>query len=99
MCEVTGYKPRTTFWEDFSIAEFYGTDSIKNTYKKIFNEWNSNYIYLTELTMVLNWKVWYWHEQNGIVADIYNKLYRQTNQFATEMLKGNELIYFLRTVD
>ena len=28
-----GYKPITTFWEDFSIAEKFGIDAIKNTDK------------------------------------------------------------------
>ena len=32
-----GYKPITTFWEDFSIAEKFGIDAIKNTYNKVFN--------------------------------------------------------------
>ena len=34
--EMTGYKPMTTFYMDFSIADMVGVDAIKDTYNRIF---------------------------------------------------------------
>ena len=57
---MTGYQPQTTFWDDFNIAEAYGSAAIRDTYNRIMNGWSDNYIYLTELVIVLNWNIWYW---------------------------------------
>lgn len=35
---MTGYEPKTTFWEDFSTADKFGIDAIKETYNRAFNE-------------------------------------------------------------
>ena len=53
MAEYLGYKPLTTLWEDFSIAESFGTAAIKDTASRAFNAWKNNYKYLTELIMVI----------------------------------------------
>lgn len=41
--EFCGYKPITTFWQDFSIAEKFGDRAIENTYQKVKSEWKDNY--------------------------------------------------------
>ena len=63
---MTGYKPITTFWTDFSIAEKFGVAAIIDTCKRALCEWKDNYKYLTELVMVLNHKIWQWYEVNDI---------------------------------
>ena len=90
--------PRTTFWMDFSIADCVGTEAVKETYERIFNEFNTNAEYLTELVIVLKWKIWDWYEKNGPLAEIYNELYEKADQFALATL-DDELAYFLKTVD
>ena len=55
---MNDYQMMTTFWSDFSIADRFGARAIKDTYERAFNEWKDNYQYLTELVMVLNWKIW-----------------------------------------
>ena len=52
-----GYTPKTTFWEDFSIADKFGLAAVKDTYNRAFDAWKSDHIYLTELVLVLNWKI------------------------------------------
>ena len=99
MCEMTGYVPKTTFWEDFSIAEYFGTEPIKETFKHAFNGWKNNVVYLTELVMVLNWKIWYWYEQNEELGKLYNDLYEKAGQYAYDNLRGDARQYFMRTVD
>ena len=44
-----GYTQITTFYSDFSIADNFGIDAVKDTYKRAFKNWKSNYKYLTEL--------------------------------------------------
>lgn len=98
--EMSGYEPKTTFWGDFSIADMFGEKAVKDTFNRAFNEWQSNVEYLTELVMVLNWKIWYHHE-NGheSLARLYNDLWEQADQWALENLKGDDKSYFLRTTD
>jgi len=94
-----GYKQITTFFQDFSIADNFGVSAIKDTYKRAFNEWKSNYKYLTELVMVLNWKIWEHNEKNEEYAKVYNELWEKTDAYACENLKGEELSYFYSTTD
>ena len=103
--EITGYKPQTTFWEDFSIAEKFSEKAVRDTFEKAFAEWKSNHIYLTELVMVLNWKIWYWysdgaaHKRNARLTDIYNDLWMIADYYAQQTLKGDQLTYFYNTTD
>ncbi len=94
-----GYRPFTTFFEDFSIADNLGVDAIKDTYNRAFNEWKHDHKYLTEFVMVLCWKIEQHHESNESYAEVYNELYHKANDYALENLKGEELQYFYRTTD
>ena len=97
--EMTGYKPITTFYTDFSIADNFGIESIKDTYKRAFNEWKDDYKYLTELIMVLNWKIFEHYEKNNKYAELYDKLWKETDEYAMDHLKNEEMDYFLSTTD
>ena len=103
MCQMSGYEPKTTFWDNFMIAEKIGSDAIRDTYNQIMAAWKNNYIYLTELVMVLNWNIWYWDgagtKQSEEFAILYNELWKKADEYALANLTGNELQYFLRTVD
>ena len=94
-----GYTQISTFYEDFSIAEHFGVSAIKDTYKRAFKEWKTDYKMLTELVMVLNWKLWRWYQQNDTLTELYDELYRQCDDYAYSHLKGDELSYFIRTID
>lgn len=96
---LTGYKPFTTFYEDFSIADAFGIDAIKDTYQRAFNTWKSDYEYITELIMTLNWKIHEHYGHNYTYAEIYDKLWREADEWAMENLKGEALLYYLRTTD
>lgn len=97
--KVTGYKPKTTFWEDFSIAEMFGNDAIKDTYQRAVND-ACDYKMLTELVMVLNWKLWqHYNIGNEKVAKVYDELWKKADVYAQEHLKGAELDYFYQTTD
>lgn len=95
----TGYKPITTFWQDFSIADKFGVAAVADTFKRAFNEWKSNYKFLTELVMVLNHKIWQWYKENPSLGQLYNKLWAMADSYAASNLKDEELQYFYEVTD
>ena len=95
----TDYQPKTNFWMDFSIADNFGSAAIKDTYNRAFKEWKTNHVYLTELVMVLNHKIWQWYEENDAIARLYDTLWREADLWAQENLKDEELEYFYRVTD
>lgn len=94
-----GYEMTTTFWEDFTIADMFGIDAIRDTFERAFTEWKSDYVYLTELVIVLNHKIWQWYEVKDNYARLYNRLWEQADLYAQENLKGEELSFFYQTTD
>ena len=100
MIAINGYETMTTFWDDFSIADRFGVKAVRDTYRRAFNEWKTNYQYLTELVMVLNWKLWQHYELgNDTLSDVYQELWDKADGYAMDRLKGEELNYFFRTTD
>lgn len=94
-----GYKQITTFYMDFGIAEPFGKKAILDTYKNGLEYAKTDYKVLTELVMVLNWKIWEHYQTNEPLARIYNDLWKKADEFAMGYLKGDELSYFFRTTD
>lgn len=97
--QLNGYKPQTTFWQDFSIADNFGMSAVQDTFNRAFNEWKGNYVYLTELVMVLNHKIWQWYKTNNDLSMLYNELWKKADNYACNHLKGKELNYFYRITD
>lgn len=97
--ELTGYKPISTFYTDFSIADRFGTQAIEDTFNRAFKMWKHNYQYVTELSLVLNWKIWRWHEVNDKYAKLYDRLWRQVDEWCIENLKDEALEYYYKTTD
>lgn len=97
---MTGYKPITTFYEDFSIADAFGLRAVMDTYKRGFETAKfMGYKELTEFVMVLNWKIWEHNGYDGALAQLYQTLWLQTDEWVCENLRGEELSYFYRTID
>lgn len=97
---VNGYQTITTLFYDFTIADKFGAKAIKDTYKRAFNEWKDHYEYLTELVLVLNWKIWEHYENGNMeLAEVYNALWQDADSYACENLKGDELSYFYQMTD
>lgn len=96
---LCGYKPMTTFWQDFSIADAFGIAAVVDTFKRAFKEWKDNYKYLSELVMVLNHKIWQWYQKNTSLAKVYNKVWELADGYAVNNLKDEKLEYFYRVTD
>ena len=97
--DMTGYEPKTTFWQDFCIAEPFGEKAIKDTYNRAFNEWKNDKVYITELVMMLNWKSWQYAETKPVLSMLYQSLWEQADAWCMDNLKGDDLDYFLHTTD
>lgn len=94
------YEFKTTFWMDFTIADKFGIEAVKDTFKRAFSEWKTDYIYLTELTLVINWKCWQHYEKNNIeISKLYSEYYYQLREYCLDNLNGKELEYFIKTLD
>ena len=98
--KMTGYKPRTTFYEDFSIADHFGSlevreTSVRDTYYRAFNTWKNNIEYMTELVMVLNWKFWEHYRRNYYrLAEMYDELWREADCWVVDHFDGDDLQYY-----
>lgn len=98
--ELTGYKPITTFWDDFSAGEMFGIEGVWDTFSRAFREWKDNYKYLTEMVMVLNHKMYLHYEnQQSLKYAVYRELFLFAHDYALENLKDDELQYYLKTTD
>lgn len=89
IAEITGYDPMTTFWQDFSMADKFGNEAIADTYRKVKAEWKDNYKHWTELCLVLNHKIWQWHERDNQKATLYDR--RMARRAAGVLLSNNGL--------
>lgn len=96
--ELTGYKPLTTFYLEFSTIDHFGETAIRNKYSAIFGDAKQDYKELTELDMVLNWKMWEFRD-NAEISKVYYELWDKTRAYATKKLKGAELKYFYKTTE
>jgi hypothetical protein len=78
----------STFRDDFSIADRFGKNGILDTYKRAFNEWKNDKVFITELSMVLNWKCWYWYDNDRKdYSELYQELWEKTHDWCLDNLK------------
>ena len=90
----------TTFWNDFTIADHFGTRAVQDTFDTALNEWKHDYKYITELAIVLNHKCsMHYHQKNDALSDLYSKLFYETKDFACKKFKGEAFEYFYKTID
>lgn len=89
-----------TFTLDFTIADAFGVDAVKDTYNRAFKEWKHDYKMLTALVVTLNHKIWeHYKAENHAYAQVYNDLWEQAQDYAWENLKGDELKYYYNITD
>lgn len=90
---------KTTFFDDFSIADKFWIKAIRDTYQRAFAEWKDNVKYFTEFVVALNWKIWERYEKDQDIAKVYNELRIEADEFANENFKWDDLNYFYRLTD
>lgn len=97
--EMTGYEPKTTYYSDFSIAEAYGVNAIKDTYRRAIKYWGTDIEWMTEIAMVLNWKSWEHSTTDSDLANLYAEMYYDHAEWVNEHFSGDDLAYYYRTTD
>ena len=91
--KMLNYKFESSFWEEFSIAEDYGPEGIHHHYDIVFEQYKDNLKYLTELVLVLNIKIFIWYGVDDDLGQMYDQLWKETDGYALETLKGDVLHY------
>ena len=88
------------FWQDFTIADAFGENAIRDTYQRAFKGWKDNVEYFASLVMTLNHKIWIWYERgNNEYAAIYNELWEKADQYGRETFKGEDATYYFQFLD
>lgn len=84
--EMTGYQPKTTYWNDFETAEMFGGEkAIRDTYKRAKKYWCEDIVYMTEICMVLNWRLNLWYQRGNMeLAKLYDELWRDCDSWILE---------------
>lgn len=100
MMELNGYEVQTTFYGDFTIADYYGVDAVKDTYERAFESWKDNIVYLTELVLVLNHKIWeHHHHNNSGLMIAYDTLWKKADEWCMNNLNDEDIQYYLKITD
>ena len=97
---MCGYTQRTTFWDDFTIAEKWGVKAIEDTYKNAFQSWKYDLVFIVELVLVLNWKMWYMAEKRRLSEEmVYCKCWEELCEWCKNHLKGEAYSYYTEVTD
>ena len=94
-----GYELKTTFWEDFTIADSFGLEAIRDTFNRSFYNWKNDVEYITELAMVMSWKSCYYYDKNQEYMNLYSDLYHEVDNWCLDNLNEEDLIYYIQTTD
>ena len=97
--DTLGFEFQTTFWEEFSISDKYGSQGVVEHYKVVFDQWKNNVKFLTELVLVLNLKIASWFQVDDTLGRTYETLWKITDSWALDTLKGDDLHYYLKALD
>lgn len=94
------YRPFTTFYDDFSIADRFGKAAIKDTLKRAWDAWKDDYKYLTELVMTLNWKSFEWYGKGREdLCELYSELWLEKDAWMLDNLEGEAKEYYITITD
>lgn len=96
---LNGYETKTTFWSDFSIADAFGNAAIIDTFERAFKEWCKDVEYITELSLVLNHKGWFYYDRDNERAKLYFNLYNEVDDWCRMNLQGEDAEYYFRVTD
>ena len=101
--ECSGYETISTFYADLSIADVCGLDSIKDTIKRVKEEWFNDYKMFSEFVLALNHKSWEWDARAEVsgseeIKKLYIEQYYYFDDYCLDNYKGEALEYYLSVV-
>ena len=105
---ITGYTPVTVYWYKFTeievdnLIESKAIPKLENLYQGLKAQCQDHLPveYITELAMVLNHKCWAHNDCNQLeISRWYQDKYYELEEWAYKYLKGEDLTYFVKTLD
>ena len=96
---LTGYKPNANFYVEFSMAEPFGLSAIANVYDRLFLKSKDDYILITELAMVVNWKIYEHYDKEKWMFKLYQSVWDQLDSYCRHNLKDDKLDYYDRCIN
>ena len=97
--QSVGKERKTTFFSDLSIAECYGINAVKETYRDVMNSWGDDLEFMCEWVISLNQKIWQHYNKNRELAKVYDDLWRKADNYCREHFKGEELEKYYDYID
>lgn len=94
-----GYETKTTFFNDFFIANQFGKEAVIDTFERAFEEWKDNLIYICELAIVMSCMACYFYRKNEELMDLYSDYYYKVEAYIFAHYKGKDLNYFYEVTD
>lgn len=94
-----GYTMRTTFFEDFHVADLFGLDAVEETFDISFNSYKNDHVYLTELAIVMSNSSIMHYDTNRELSFLYSHLFHKVDDYCLNNLKGKELDFYLNITD
>lgn len=97
-----------TFASDFAIADWYGKDAVEDTYKRVKEEWYSDYKAFTQAVVAINMLSWAHNtlQKQGIdgrdeYIKLYSDLYYRARKDFYDKYENNEEAcdYFFQMTD
>jgi len=97
--QLTGYKPHTNYYLQFSMAEPYGISAIANVFNNIFSDCKYNTVSVTELAMAVNWKIYEHYDKEKQLAHFYQSIWDQVDNYCKGTLTDSNLRYYQKTIE
>lgn len=97
-----GHERKTTFFSDLSIAEWYGSEGIHDTYNRVIKTWMSELVYITEFIACLGLKASQWSERGDYeLSKLYSHLFDVASDAFYKHYETDEEAkdYFFRMTD
>lgn len=97
----TGYQIKTELFKKLSVMELWGGEkAAREVVEQCLVEWESDVTLFTELAFLLSWKAWIHRGMgNEKYEKMYTKLFGRVFRKGISLFKGDDLGYFLSTLD
>ena len=97
--QSVGKERKTTFFSDLSIAECYGINAVKETYRDVMASWGDHLEFMCEWVICLNQKIWQHYDKHRELAKVYDDLWRKADDYCRKNFKGEELRKYYDYID
>ena len=94
-----GKERKTIFYADLSIAEWFGVEEVYKTYKRVMDTWGDDLEFMCEWVIALNQKIWQLYDTDKEMAQVYNQLWQNADEYCMNHFKGDDLTAYLKYVD